>query len=74
MCFIHFKLSRLCFALRKYIVDYRDFFNRDKYQFLINIYSQSLYTAINFLSNKALNISNLLFIEKDFNIRDIRWC
>ena len=72
MCFIHFKLSRLCFALRKYIVDYRDFFNRDKYQFLINIYSQSLYTAINFLSNKALNISNLLFIEKDFNIRDIR--
>ena len=72
MCFIHFKLFRLCFALRKYIVDYRDFFNRDKYQFLINIYSKSLYTAINFLSNKALNISNLLFVEKDFNIRDTR--
>ena len=72
MCFIHFRLSRLFFALRKYIIDYKDFFNIDRYQFLINIYFNSLYTAINFLSNKALNISNLLFVEKYFNIRNTR--
>ena len=71
--FIQFRLSRLCFSLRRDIVDYRDiqllfFFNREKCQFLMNIYFDSLYT-IDFLSNKALNISNLLYIRGDFNIR-----
>jgi len=36
----------------------------------MNIYSNSLYTAVDFLSNKALNIPNLLYMEEDFNIRD----
>ena len=41
MCFIHFRLSRLHFALRRDIVNHRDiqllsFFNRDKCQFLMN--------------------------------------
>ena len=36
MCPIHYRLSRLCFALRRYIVDHRDiqllsFFNRGRY-------------------------------------------
>jgi len=44
-----------------------------RYQFLMNVYSDSFHTTVDFLSNKALNISNLLYIKKDFNIRDIKW-
>jgi len=39
----------------------------------MNVYLGDLYTAVNFLSNKALNISNLLYIGEDFNIRDAEW-
>jgi len=39
----------------------------------MNIYFDSLYTTINFLYNKALNISNLLYTWEDFNIRDAEW-
>ena len=78
MCFIHSRLSRLCFALRRDIVDHRDiqllsFFNRGRCQFLMNVYSDNLHTAINFLSRKALNIPNLLYMGGDFNIRDAEW-
>ena len=75
MCFIHSRLSRLCFALGRDIVDHRDiqllfFFNRDRCQFFMNVYSDDLYTAVNFLSREALNIPNLLYMGEDFNIRD----
>ena len=78
MCFIHSRLSRLCFALRRDIVDHKDiqllsFFNRDRCQFLMNVYSDDLYTAVDFLSRKALNIPNLLYMGGDFNIRDTKW-
>ena len=39
----------------------------------MNIYSKSLYTTVDFLSNKALNISNLLYIEENLNSRSARW-
>lgn len=39
----------------------------------MNVYLGDLHTAVNFLSNKALNISNLLYIGEDFNIRDAEW-
>ena len=35
----------------------------------MNVYSNSLHTAVNFLSNKDLNIPNLLCMGGDFNIR-----
>ena len=78
MCFIHSRLSRLFFALRRDIVDYRDiqllfFFNRGRCQFLINVYSDDLHTAVNFLTKEALNIPNLLYMGRDFNIRDAEW-
>ena len=78
MCFIHSRLSRLRFALRRDIVDYRDiqllsFFNRGRCQFLMNVYSDDLHTAVDFLSRKALNIPNLLYMGRDFNIRDAEW-
>ena len=38
----------------------------------MNVYSDSPHTNVNFLSDKALNISNLLYIEGDFNVRDAK--
>ena len=78
MCFIHSRLSRLCFVLKRDIVDHRDiqllfFFNRDRCQFFMNVYSDNLHTAVNFLSREALNIPNLLYMGRDFNIRDAEW-
>ena len=75
---MYFKLSRLCFALRMDIFNYRNiqllsFFDRGRCQFFINVYSNNLHTAVNFLSNKALNIPNLLYIEGDLNVRDTEW-
>ena len=78
MCFIHSRLSRLRFALRRDIVDHRNiqllsFFNRGQCQFLINVYSDDLHTMVDFLSNEALNIPHLLYMEEDFNVRDAKW-
>ena len=78
MCFIHSRLSRLCFALRRDIVDHRNiqllsFFNRGRCQFLMNVYSDDLHIAVDFLSREALNIPNLLYMDGDFNIRDTKW-
>ena len=75
MCFIYSRLSRLQFALRRNIVDHRDiqllfFFNRSQCQFLMNVYSDNLHTAVDFLSNEAPNIPHLLYIEGNFNVRD----
>ena len=75
MCFNYSRLFRLCFALRRDIVNYRDiqllsFFNRSRYQFLMNVYSDDLYTVVDFLSREALNIPNLLYMGGDFNIKD----
>jgi len=75
MCFIYSILSRLHFALKRDIVDHRDiqllsFFNRGRCQFLMNVYSDNLHTAVDFLAGEALNILNLLYMGEDFNIRD----
>ena len=78
MCFIHSRLSRLHFALRRDIVDYRDiqllsFFNRGRCQFFMNVYSDNLHTTVNVLTREALNIPNLLYMGRNFNIRDTEW-
>jgi len=39
----------------------------------MNIYSDDLHTAVNFLSNKALSIPHLLYMRGDFNVRDAEW-
>jgi len=38
----------------------------------MNIYSDSLHTTVDFLSNKALNIPNLLYMGENFNIKDVK--
>jgi len=68
MCFIHSRLSRLRFALRRDIVDHRDWC-----QFLMNVYLDDLHTAVDFLSNAAPNIPYLLYMGGDFNVRDAKW-
>ena len=75
---INSRLSRLLFVLKRNIVNYRNiqilfFFNKDKYQSPINVYSDSLYITIDFLSNKALYVFNLLYIKGTFNIKDAKW-
>jgi len=37
----------------------------------MNIYSDDLHTAVNFLSNEALSISHLLYMGGNFNVRDM---
>jgi len=53
--------------------DSLSYINRGRYQFLMNVYSDDLYTAVDFLSREALNIPNLLYMGRDFNIRDAEW-
>ena len=39
----------------------------------MNVYSDDLHTAVDFLSREVLNIPNLLYMGGDFNIRDAEW-
>ena len=39
----------------------------------MNIYSDDLHTAVDFLSNAAPNIPHLLYMGGDFNVRDTEW-
>jgi len=39
----------------------------------MNVYSDDLHTIVDFLSNKPLNIPNLLYMRENFNIRDAKW-
>jgi len=36
----------------------------------MNVYSDDLHTVVDFLLREALNIPNLLYMGRDFNIRD----
>ena len=51
MAFIHTRLSRLRFALRRDVIDHRDilllsFFNRNECHFLMNVYSDNHHSAV----------------------------
>ena len=37
----------------------------------MNVYSDNLHTAVDFMAGEALNIPNLLYMSEDFNIRDV---
>ena len=41
--------------------------------FLINIYSDSNQTALQFLSRNVINLENMIIMTGDFNIRDSNW-
>ena len=63
------------FSLCNDIFLYRDiscvlFFNHDTIFFLINVYSDSSQSALKYLKNTEANITNILIMTGDFNIRD----
>ena len=39
----------------------------------MNVYSDSSHTALKYLKNTEINLSNLLIMAGDFNIRDSFW-
>jgi len=78
MAFIHSRLSRLRFSLRRDVVDHCDilllsFFNREECHFLMNVYSDDHHSAVKFMLNQMSDIPNLLYMGGDFNIRDVEW-
>ena len=78
MAFIHSRLSRLRFSLRRDVVDHHDilllfFFNREECHFLMNVYSDDCHSAVKFMLDQIIDIPNLLYMDRDFNIRDAEW-
>jgi len=71
-------LTTMHFSLRKDIFNYKDiccfsFFNNSSIFFMINIYSDNKHLALKYLKNTETNISNVLIIIGNFNIRDNNW-
>jgi len=78
MAFIHSRLSRLRFSLRRDVVDHHNilllsFFNRGECHFLMNVYSDDRHSAVKFMLDQIIDIPNLLYMGGDFNIRDAEW-
>ena len=76
--YINIRLATLCFVLHKDIIDYRDtllisFFNNNDIFWLMNIYSNSSYSALKYLKDTKVYIQNLLIITGNFNIHDSLW-
>jgi len=49
------------------------FFNNESIHFLINIYSDLSRIALKYLKDTEANISNILIMAGNFNIRDSSW-
>ena len=70
--------SRMRFALCLDIVNHCNinilsFHNEQDVNFIINIYSNSNQTALQFLSQNIVNLNNTIIMTGDFNIRDSNW-
>ena len=78
IAYVNIHLSSLCFLFRKDIINHRDislisFFNNNVCYYIMNIYSDSSYTALKYLKDTEVNIDNIVLITGDFNIRDSIW-
>jgi len=76
--FINIRFSSLQFLLCKDIFDHRDiclisFFNYSVCYYILNVYSDSSHLALKYLKDTEVNISNVLLMMGDFNIRDSLW-
>ena len=76
--YINVRLSSFCFSLWKDIINYKDilltsFFNDNIIFWIMNIYSNSSHSTLKYLKDTEVNITNLLIMTGDFNIRDIIW-
>ena len=75
MAYINIYLSSFQFLLCKDIINHKDillisFFTNNIYSFIMNIYSDVSHSALKYLKDTEMNISNLLIMMGDFNIRD----
>ena len=73
--YINVRLLQFCFSLQKDIFNHRDilcasFFINGSIYFLINVYSDSSRIALKYLKDTKANISNILIMTGNFNIRD----
>jgi len=76
--YVNIRLISLCFTLCKDVINHRDillilFFNNSNVLWLMNVYSDSLYSALKYLKNTEVNIWNLLIITGNFNIHNNLW-
>ena len=76
--YVNIYLSSLCFLFYKDIINYRDiilisFFNNNICYYIMNIYSDSSYTALKYLKDTEVDINNVILMTGDFNIRDSLW-
>ena len=78
IAYINTCLSSFHFLLHKDIINHRDislisFFNNNVCFYILNIYSDSLHSALKYLKNTEVNIDNVILMTSDFNIRDRLW-
>ena len=78
MTFINICISYLRFSLWNNILNHRDiscisFLNQSSIFFIINVYSNSSQSALKYLKDTEVNISNVIIMIGDFNIRDSIW-
>ena len=76
--YINIRLLSLQFLFRKDIVNHRDiilasFFNNNSTFWIMNVYSDSSHTTLKYLKDTEVNLSNLLIMASDFNIRNSFW-
>ena len=76
--YINIRLLSFQFLLHKDIINHRDinlfsFFNNNVCYYILNIYSDSLHTALKYLKDTEVNIDNIVSMTGDFNIRDSLW-
>ena len=76
--YVNIRLSSLRFLLRRDLFDHCDisiisFINNDTCHYILNIYSDSSHSALKYLKDTEVNISNVLVMTSDFNIRDSLW-
>jgi len=76
--YINVRLSSFQFSLHKDIINHRDillasFFNNNNIFWIMNVYSDLSHSALKYLMDTKMNISNLLVMTSNFNIRDSLW-
>ena len=78
LTYINSKLIKLCFLLRRDIINYKDinllfFFNHSIMYFLINIHLDEYQSTLKYFKNTEVNLNNILIMTGDLNIRDNDW-
>ena len=76
--YINVRLSSFYLSLQRDIINHKDillasFFNDNVIFWIINIYSNLSHSALKYLKDTEVNITNLLIMTGDFNIRDSIW-